>query len=89
MKVKIIFLSLPFSITQVDRTENWLFRNTLFSVLEYPIFEILIFESLIETKFYTSFCSLLQYYLGKNNGNFWLVITFLFIRRIMSNVRSD
>ena len=52
MAVKIIFQNLPFLIAQFERTENWLFRNTLFRVLENSILEILAFESLIKAHFY-------------------------------------
>ena len=89
MEVKIIFQTLPFLVTQCNRVENQLFRNTLFSVLEYSIVEMLNFESLTKKKFVTPVFSLLQYYFCKHNGNLLLVITFLFIAGMISNFGND
>ena len=83
--MKIIFQNLPFLATQSNSVENSLSRNTSFSVLEYSIAEILNFESLIAGKFVTPVFNLLQYLLCKHNGNFLLVITFLFIVGMISN----
>ena len=47
------------------------------------------FESLIKEKFVTPVFSLLQYYLGKHNGNLSLVITFLFIDGKISNFGAN
>ena len=89
MEVKIIFQNLPFSLTQCNRVENWLFRNISFSVLEYFIVEILNFESLIKEKFVTPVFGLLQYYFCKHIGNLLLVITFLFIDGKIANFGNN
>ena len=73
-EIKLIFQNLPFVVTQYNRVENWVFRNTSFSVLEYSIVEIL---SLIKEKFVTPVFSPLQYHFCNHNGNLLLVITFL------------
>ena len=89
MEVKIIFQNLRFLLIQCNRVENYLFRNTSFSVLEYSIVEILNFKSLITEKCVTPVFSLLQYYFCKLNGNFLLVITFLFIDGMISNFGNN
>ena len=89
MQVKIIFQSLPFLVTQCNRVENYLFRNTSFSVLEYFIVEILNFECLIKEKFVTPVFSLLHYRFCKHNGNLLLVITFLLFDGMISNFGNN